>query len=521
MFGSNSDDEIIFADDDSVDGCQLEQSNQNLWKVLIVDDEEQIHVVTKMALRGVNYANKQLQFISAYSSKEAKEILSHEDDIALILLDVVMESDDAGLELSKYIRKEMNNNLSRIILRTGQPGQAPEKNVILDYDINDYKNKSELTSQGLFTAVISALRSYQYIYSLHASKIGLEEIIKATSSILEERSFQAFISGVLIQIAAMMKDVSSAIYCTSLSSKLNYLENMKAVSCIGNFDGMEGQLFKQIVGSNKVDEITKMLEMKKNPTFSKSYVGYFKSVHNKDNLVYIELDRELLDFEIRMLDLFMSNVSVALDNVELINEIKSNQVEILNTMGNLSENHSKETGYHIKRVTEYTYLLCKLSGMDEDECELAKEASAIHDIGKLVVPDEILNKPGKLTNEEFEIIKTHASVGGDLLSSCKGKILQLGGIIAGQHHEKYNGKGYPNGLSGEDIHIYGRIVAIADVFDALSHKRCYKDSWSRERIEELFKSESGESFDPTLVELFLSNLDKFYEIKSNFSDNLK
>jgi response regulator RpfG family c-di-GMP phosphodiesterase len=521
MFTPNNDDEIIFADDNHDDEDNHKQTNKGLWKILIVDDEEQIHAVTKMALRGVTYDNKQLHYISAYSSKEAKEILSYEDDIALILLDVVMESDDAGLELSKYIRKEMNNNLSRIILRTGQPGQAPEKNVILDYDINDYKNKSELTSQGLFTAVISALRSYQDIHSLHASKIGLEEIIKATSSILEERSFQTFIKGVLIQIAAMMKNSSSAMYCTSLSSESNYLEQMKTISCIGNFEGMEGQFFKEIVGSEKVDEITGMLEMKKNPTFLKSYVGYFKSINNKDNLIYIELDRELLDFEVRVLDLFMSNVSVALDNVELINEVKSNQVEILNTMGNLSENHSKETGYHIKRVTEYTYLLCKLSGMAEDECELVKEASAIHDIGKLVVPDEILNKPAKLTNEEFEIIKTHASVGGDLLSSCKGKILQLGGIIAGQHHEKYNGKGYPKGLSGEDIHIYGRVVAIADVFDALSHKRCYKDSWSREKIEELFKSESGESFDPTLVELFLNNLDRFYEIKSNFSDNLK
>lgn len=511
MFSTN--DELIFADE------QEEKAiSKGNWKILIVDDEEQIHSVTKLALRGFSYHNKELEFISAFSSKEAKEILQKESEIALILLDVVMESDDAGLELTKYIRKELKNIITRIILRTGQPGQAPEKQIILEYDINDYKNKAELTSQGLFTAVVSALRSYQDIYSLNASKIGLEQIIKATSSILNKRSFESFIDGVLLQIVAMMKDSKGALFCTAISSEIENIDHMIAISSVGEFENKKGLEFKEIISTENLNEIKNSIAVKKNPSILNRYVGYFKSINDRNNLIYIELDRELLDYEISILDLFMSNVSVALDNVELISEIKGNQVEILNIMGNLAENHSKETGFHIKRVTEYTYLLCKLFGLNDEECELVKEASAIHDIGKLVIPNEILTKPSKLTSQEYEEMKKHATVGGEVLANSKGKILKLAGIIAKEHHEKYNGTGYPLGIKGENIHLFGRIVAVADVFDALSHKRCYKEAWDKEKIVQFYKEERGEHFDPLLVDIFLENIDQFYTIKQKFED---
>lgn len=505
--------DIVFADE----GEEKVEIKER-WKILIVDDEEQIHSVTKVALRGFVYQNREIEFLSALSSSEAKEILKRESDIALVLLDVVMESDDAGLELTRYIRKELKNYMTRIILRTGQPGQAPEREVILDYDINDYKNKSELTSQGLFTATVSALRSYMDIYSLNASKIGLEEIIKATSSILEKRSFDAFIEGVLIQILAIMKDAKGALFCTEQNINIESIGEMIAKSCIGGFEERRGEKFRDIVFDEDLKEIILSIKLKKNLSILNRYVGYFKSVNGRSNLIYIELCRDLMEYEVAILDLFMSNISVALDNVELISEIKSNQVEILNMMGNLAENHSKETGFHVRRVTEYAYLLSKLYGLSEEECEIVKEASAIHDIGKLVVPDEILNKNSKLSTNEFEEIKKHATTGGELLLGCKGKILKLGGVIAKEHHEKYNGLGYPLGLKGEDIHIYGRIVAIADVFDALSHKRCYKEAWERDRVIELFKKERGEHFDPKLCELFLENIDSFYEISETFKD---
>lgn len=145
------------------------------WKVLIVDDEPEVHAVTKLALSDFSFQGKNLEFISAYSGREAKEMLAKHTDAAIVLLDVVMESDDAGLLVARYIREELHNHYVRIILRTGQPGQAPERQVIVNYDINDYKSKTELTAQKLFTVVMSSLRSYRDILAIDHSRQGLEK----------------------------------------------------------------------------------------------------------------------------------------------------------------------------------------------------------------------------------------------------------------------------------------------------------------------------------------------------------
>ena len=141
--------------------------NNNFWKVLIVDDEEDVHSITKTVFSNFNFRGRSIKFFNAYSAKEAKDIINKEENIALILLDVVMEEDDSGLKLVKYIREDVNNHITRIILRTGQPGYAPEENVIVDYDINDYKEKTELTSTKLISTVISAIRGYHDLVIIH------------------------------------------------------------------------------------------------------------------------------------------------------------------------------------------------------------------------------------------------------------------------------------------------------------------------------------------------------------------
>lgn len=168
---------------------------------------------------------------------------------------------------------------------------------------------------------------------------------------------------------------------------------------------------------------------------------------------------------------------------------------------------------HVRRVAKYSYLLAKLFGLSEKEAKLIKHASPMHDIGKIGIPDAVLNKPGPLNDEEWEIIKTHSSIGYDMLKSSKRELLQAAAIIAYEHHERYDGKGYPNGIKGEDIHIFGRITAIADVYDALGNDRVYKKKWELEKILKLVKEESGKQFDPVLVELFVENIDKFEELK--------
>jgi response regulator RpfG family c-di-GMP phosphodiesterase len=203
--------------------------------------------------------------------------------------------------------------------------------------------------------------------------------------------------------------------------------------------------------------------------------------------------------------------------IALNEEIINTQKEVVFTMGSIGEARSKETGDHVRRVAEYSYLLAILYGLHENEANLIRQASPMHDIGKVGIADEILNKPAKLTDLEFDIMKTHAELGYEMLKHSNRPILTASAQIALTHHEKYDGSGYPKGLRGEDIPIFGRITAIADVFDALGHDRCYKKAWELEEILKLFSEQRGQHFDPVLIDLFFENLDKFLEIRNSFN----
>ena len=204
---------------------------------------------------------------------------------------------------------------------------------------------------------------------------------------------------------------------------------------------------------------------------------------------------------------------------KLRQEIEDTQKEIVFTMGAIGESRSKETGNHVKRVAEYSYILAKAYGLDEKEAQLLKEASPMHDIGKVAIPDAILHKYGYLTDKERKIMNTHAKLGYNMLKHSKRPLLQAAAIIAYQHHEKWDGSGYPRKLKGEEIHIFGRITALADVFDALGSDRCYKKAWSDEKIFALLKEEKGKHFEPKLVDLFFANLNDFLKIRDKFNDN--
>jgi response regulator RpfG family c-di-GMP phosphodiesterase len=202
----------------------------------------------------------------------------------------------------------------------------------------------------------------------------------------------------------------------------------------------------------------------------------------------------------------------------LQNEIVNTQIEIIFTMGAVGESRSKETGNHVKRVAAYSEILALNYGLSEKESEKIKLASPMHDIGKIGIPDSILNKPGKLTKEEFEIMKTHAELGYGMLKNSERELLKAASIVAREHHEKFDGTGYPRGLKGEEIHIYGRITAVADVFDALGSERVYKKAWEDEKLLDFFNKQKGLHFDPLLIDIFMSNLDDFYRIREKYKD---
>lgn len=227
---------------------------------------------------------------------------------------------------------------------------------------------------------------------------------------------------------------------------------------------------------------------------------------------------EFSESDLKTLSIIANHAAAALENVRLLRDVEDSQREMVFTLGEIVETRSRETGNHVKRVAEYSKLLGLKCGLPPGEAEVLRLASPLHDVGKVGIPDAILNKPGKLTAEEFDVIKTHTLIGYDMLKPSRGPVLQAAAIIALHHHEHFDGRGYPFGRKGKDIHLYGRIVGIADVFDALGVKRVYKPAWELDRILALFREERGTHFDPELVEVFFANLEEILTIRDAFPE---
>ncbi|MCM8809488.1 MAG: HD domain-containing protein, partial [Candidatus Omnitrophica bacterium] len=208
---------------------------------------------------------------------------------------------------------------------------------------------------------------------------------------------------------------------------------------------------------------------------------------------------------------------IAIQNSQLNLILRDTQLETIFRLAVAIEYRDRETGTHIQRVSEYAYLIAEKLGFKKTESTLIKNAIPLHDIGKIAIPDNILLKPGALTDEERKIIEKHPIIGAKMLEGSKSIILKAAEVIALSHHERYDGTGYPYGLSGNEIPIYGRIAALSDVFDALTSNRIYKSSVSLERAFEIINQEKGKAFDPKLVEIFTKSKDKIIEIQKKFS----
>jgi len=494
---------------------------EKAWKVLIVDDEPEIHTITKVTLREFEFQGKKLELLSAYSGIEAREMIQTHPDIALIFLDVVMENNDAGLQYVKYLREELKNKFVRIVLRTGQPGQAPERKVIIDYDINDYKEKTELDSTKLFTTTLSGLRAYSDIMQIEESRKsleryrqGLEEVIQASANLFEIRSLQQFARGLLDQIASLLHLDKDTLLVRSHGWTV--AENK------GDFEVLAGTGSFSEAGSSLPENVLRMLNLASEKETSiyegDKFVGYFPTKSGRINMIYLDGVDKLDELDKSMIQVFSSNVTIAFDNLYLDREVFDTQVEIINTLGDVVENRSKEAAQHVKRVSHLARLLGTLAGLPSEESDILFMAAPMHDVGKVAIPDRVLLKPGKLTDEEWEIMKTHAEIGQAIFSRSQRPVLQASAIVSGQHHEKYDGSGYPKGLKGEEIHIYGRILAIVDVFDALLHKRCYKEAWPLEEVINELEAQQGKHFDPELVRLFIDNIAAVLKIMEAYPD---
>ncbi len=239
-----------------------------------------------------------------------------------------------------------------------------------------------------------------------------------------------------------------------------------------------------------------------------------------------ETEDEALGFEVGAVDYLTKPVRRAIVKARVkthlslvgIDELKQTQLELIERLGCAAEYKDNETGLHVIRMGHYARTLGRGYGMDEEEVELLFHSAPMHDIGKIGIPDHILNKPGKLTEEEWSIMHKHPEFGADIIGEHRCRLLEMARTIALTHHEKWDGSGYPNGLAGEEIPLVGRIVAISDVFDALTSRRPYKEPWSIDKTMEVITQESGQHFDPGVVTVFHSVLPEILEIKEQWAE---
>jgi len=512
------DDLITFASETDLPpavGCEHKAS----WKVLIIDDEQEVHAVTRMVLSDFEYAGRDLQFLSAYSAAEALQILDAERDIAVALVDVVMEQEQAGLRVIRYIRDTLGDHFMRIILRTGQPGQAPEREIVQEYDINDYKEKTELTAQKLFSCIYTALGNYRALTSLEANRRGLVKVIEGSADLFKQTSLEHFLQGVLEQVTSLLFLDREAVYIRRVGVSANTKDDQQMIlAATGDISRFIGQDPREVLPQEINLPLQQALHQHRSLFGKHCFTGYFRASPTHEAVVFVSGTEEMTPPDLNLLELFFRNVSIGLENLHLQKDVEETQSEIVYLLSDAVETRSNETGNHVRRVAESARELALLHGMSAAEAEILYSAAPLHDIGKIGIPDAILTKKGPLSPDEWLVMQTHGRLGARILGRSRRPILVAAAIVAEQHHENWDGSGYPAGLKGEAIHIYGRIVAIADVFDALSSERCYKRAWPMAEVVRFLGEQRGRKFDPVLTDILLEHLERFIEIRQRYPD---
>jgi HD-GYP domain-containing protein (c-di-GMP phosphodiesterase class II) len=344
-------------------------------------------------------------------------------------------------------------------------------------------------------------------------------VIRASGEVFRHSALGNFIQGVLEQLIAMLFLEADSVYlnCDSLALEQSG-DEMRILAATGQFASLVGHDARTALSSEVLGPISEALASRESIAREGVFVGYFQASQGREDILYITSSHPFSSDDLNLVRLFCQNVSIAYENAILREEIEGTQRDIVYMLGEAIETRSKETGQHVRRVAEYCYLIAIGMGFSERDAEILRVAAPLHDFGKIGIPDHILHKHGKLDADEWIEMKRHAEIGRDLLAKSKREILQAATLVSGQHHEKWDGNGYPSGLKGEEIHIYGRISAVADVFDALGSRRCYKEPWPNEQIFEYFNVERGRHFDPAVADWVLENREQMLAVRQKFPD---
>jgi PAS domain S-box-containing protein len=458
--------------------------------ILVVDDEPRNIQVVSNVLKEINKCH----ILYATNGEQALQRIE-KNDIDLILLDMMMPILD-GLETCKRLKADSRYHTIPIIFLTA-------------------KNDEESLMKAFETGAVD-----------YISKPFLRrELIARVTTHLNLRLAQKELFFELSENKELLKQYKEIVDLSSILTKSD--PNGLITYANDNFCTISGYSHDELIGKShnivRHPEVPKSFykEMWDTIREKRPWKGIVKNLTKEGNVYIVDtFISPVLNSNNEIVEYISLRKNIT-PILELKEEIEATQKELILMLGNVGENRSEETAAHVRRVAEYAKILAIEYPLSPTECEILWSTATMHDIGKVGIPDYILNKPEKLTDEEFEIMKTHAETGYSFFKNSSRRLLQAAAIVAHEHHERWDGLGYPRGIAGEDIHIFGRITAIADVFDALGTKRIYKKGWDIDEIIDYFKEQSGKQFDPRLVELLLINIDKFLAVNETYQDILE
>ncbi|MEI6895732.1 MAG: EAL domain-containing protein [Colwellia sp.] len=323
QISENSNDDFLFIDDSDESEILILGSDET-WQVLIVDDDPEIHSVTQLALSDLVVLGRRLEYLHAYSGKEACKLIEDNNDIALVLLDVVMETDDAGLVVVKHIREVLQRKEIRIVLRTGQPGYAPEESIIKEYDINDYKTKTELTRRKLVTTVFAAIRSYQQIATVNESRLGLEMIVSSATELSSTHSLSTYSQGVLLQLKTILSNDISAVFCAIRQDSIDNTDNLNFY--IFAQTGFDDSLINQKLDILQNEEICKQVKscyLLQKHQFQETSLDLYVARGDHRAIIHVILSTPLSEIQIQLLNVFSAGIAVGYENVHLFQKLNN------------------------------------------------------------------------------------------------------------------------------------------------------------------------------------------------------
>ena len=517
-----SDDDFLIDDDDNVAEA-LASGAREPWRILIVDDDVEVHAVTRLSLRRFSFEGRPVALISAYSAAEARTLLATSTDIALILLDVVMETEDAGLRLVRHVRHGLGNRAVRIILRTGQPGCAPEREVIVDFDINDYRAKTELTHERLTLCTITALRSYRDIRAVEANNQALHRIAESAVGMFRSDFMHRFLDYMLGRAVAVIEAgggtglAQGALFCARQIDHVTLASETSVVAGCGCFEGAVGGRLDAVLKADDATAVEEAIAADLGYVVGPGHIILTVQAKGRwAGAMMIAVTAPPAGSLAVLVEVFGTIATAALDNVYLMEELRRSNKATVVALADLAENRDTDTGEHVLRVARLTGEIARElrhGGHPDASGPLFVEqvglASMLHDLGKVGIPDAILLKKGRLDPEERAVMETHPLLGGKTLEKARRVVpdscyLTLGWEIATGHHEAFDGSGYPNRLKGSEIPLSARIVAVADVFDALTSHRSYKRAWPLADAIAYVVERRGRQFDPAVVDAFLA-----------------